>query len=109
MGANKEAIAATLDLLAELSPSVSVSVPLEDFGDWMEALGYDAFSVCRREGRKGSKLSVHATGFFGDTTYVAVDTRADKLLGHVVPPRKDEEPFLRLPIAEVANLRAGDR
>lgn len=107
MGANREAIAATVDLLVEVSRSVSVSVPLADFGDWLDVLGYDQFYVSRRGDTPG-ELHVHATGF-SHKVYVAVDTRAAEVVGHEVPQRDADRQFLDLPRSEVANLRAGDR
>jgi hypothetical protein len=107
MGANKEAIAATLDLLVELSNSVAVSVPLDDFADWLEALGREDFHVCRTDG-KPDVLTVFSTAFHRGK-YVAVDTKAADIVGHEVPSRDADRMFLDLPLAEVANLRAGDR
>jgi hypothetical protein len=110
MAGNREAIAASLDLLVELSHSTSVSVPLADFGDWVDVLGFEGFHVCRREPGEpeGDRLTVFATGFYRKV-YVAVDTRADDVVGHVVPPGDGDNRFLDLPLSEVANLRAGGR
>jgi hypothetical protein len=107
-GANREAIEATLDLLAEVSNSVSISVPLADFADWLEALGQDTFHVCRREDAAG--LHVFAKGYRRNT-FVSFDAGAEvvDVIGHVVPPRDAAHRFLDLPSSEVANLRAGGR
>lgn len=99
--ANREDIAATLNLVAACAESFSVHVPAADFKTWIEELGQTEFAVNRQRDEPG--VHAHQAGY-RNGKYVQVHCLAEGIADHDVPDRDADAWYLILPAAEAAKL-----